>query len=246
MPKPEIIRFDPAVPLQRWPDYPEQEIASGSRASHGHFYVEDQKLGLTAGVWEAEANETHWLNYPVHEFMIILEGEVTIIEDTRQTVIQAGESFVIPRGLRCRWSQKARARKFFVILEDATERSGIPADRAIKLDPKTKLQPSDPPSLSVLLSPVPTQHGKDAYVALDGRFMVGVWDTTGYVRKLIDFPRHELMHILEGSVTLTDHHGEKHVFTAGDTFFVPLGAPNAWSCSDYLRKIYCILMPPNP
>lgn len=246
MEKPNIIRFERDVHVQRWPDYPEEEIASGSRACKGHFYVEDQKLGLSAGVWEAEANETHWLDYPVHEFMIIVEGEVTIIEEKQKTTIKAGESFVIPKGLRCKWSQKGHVRKFFVILEDATESPGKPADRVIKLDPKAKLSSSDPPSSSVLLSPVPTQHGADAYTAMDGRFTVGVWDTTGYSRKLIDFPRHELMHLIEGSVTLTDQAGDKHVFKAGDTFFVPLGAPNAWTCSDYLRKIYCILLPPNP
>lgn len=242
----EIIRFDRNVLLERWPDYPEEEIAAGSRACKGHFYLEDPKLGLTAGVWEAEANETHWIDYPVHEFMVLLEGEVTILEEGRSTRIRAGESFAIPKGLRCRWMQKARVRKFFVIAEDNAEVAGDPNRHMIRIDLKTALVPSDPPSAAVLLSPAPRQHNHDAYVAMDGRFTVGVWDTTAYTRKLIDFPRHELMHLLEGSVTFTDAAGEKHTFKAGDTFFVPLGTPNAWSCPAYLRKIYCILMPPKP
>lgn len=242
----KIIRFDGTVPLHRWPDYPEEEIASGSRASRGHFYLEDPKLGLTTGVWEAEANETHWMEYPVHEFMILLEGSVTILEEGRSTTVRAGESFVIPKGLKCRWMQKAMVRKFFVIVEDSSETARDPVRHMVKVDPGVKLVPSDPPSAAVLLSPTPKQHNHDAYVAMDGRFMVGVWDTTAYTRKLIDFPRHELMHIMKGSVTFTDAEGDKHVFKAGDTLFVPLGTPNAWSCSDSLRKIYCILMPPNP
>jgi len=72
---------------------------------------------------------------------------------------------------------------------------------------------------------------------------VGLWDTTGYHRKLIDFPRHELMHLLEGSVTFTDAKGAAQTFTKGDTFFVPLGAPNSWKSEGYLRKIYCIFLP---
>jgi uncharacterized cupin superfamily protein len=241
-----IIHFDRNVPLSRWPDYPEEEIAEGSRACNGHFYLEDPKLGLTAGVWEAEANATHWIDYPVHEFMILLEGHVTILEEGHSTTIRAGESFVIPKGLRCRWMQKGRVRKFFLIVEDNSEFTVDPRRRMIKIDPKAALASSDPPSPAVLLSPPPTQHSHDAYVGMDGRFTVGVWDTTAYTRKLIDFPRHELMHLLEGSVTFTDAAGEKQTFKAGDTLFVPMGTPNAWSCSAYLRKIYCILMPPKP
>lgn len=242
----EIIRFDRNVPLQKWPDYPEEEIATGSRACKGHFYLEDPKLGLTTGVWEAEANETHWMEYPVHEFMILLEGSVTILEEGRSTTVKAGESFVIPKGLKCRWMQKGRVRKFFLILEDNAEVAADANRHMIKIDPKVALLPCDPPSGAVLLSPAPKQHNHDAYVTMDGRFTVGVWDTTAYTRKLIDFPRHELMHVLEGSVTFTDAAGEKQSFKAGDTFFVPLGTPNAWSSSAYLRKIYCILMPPKP
>ena len=72
---------------------------------------------------------------------------------------------------------------------------------------------------------------------------MGLWDTTGYHRKLIDFPRHELMHLLEGSVTFTDDKGGSQTFKAGDTFFVPLGTPNSWKSEGYLRKIYCIFQP---
>jgi uncharacterized cupin superfamily protein len=70
-----------------------------------------------------------------------------------------------------------------------------------------------------------------------------VWQTTGYTRKLIDFPRHELMHLLEGSVTFTDDEGQQKTFKAGDTFFVPLGTPNAWKSEGTLKKIYCIIQP---
>ena len=72
---------------------------------------------------------------------------------------------------------------------------------------------------------------------------MGVWDTTAYCRKLIPFPRHELMHILEGAVTLTDGDGNHQTFKAGDTFFVPLGAICDWRCEGYVRKIYCIFQP---
>jgi uncharacterized cupin superfamily protein len=240
MSKPAIARYSSAATLEKWPDYPEEEIAAGSRGQSGHMYFEDGKSGLSTGVWQAEASTTRWMEYPVHEFMMILEGKVTIETERGNLSVKAGESFVIPKGLRLRWIQKQRVKKFFVIFE-----GGEPAPKrgAIKIDPGAMLEPSPPPSADMLLSPVPTQHSRDVFTDPSGRFNVGVWDTTGYRRRQIDFPRHELMHLLEGSVTFTDDAGLNQTFTKGDTFFVPLGTPNAWKSEGYLRKIFCIVQP---
>lgn len=245
MPKPAIIRFDANAPLEVWPDFPETEISSGTRASIGHRWIDDKALGLSAGVWEAEANLGRWMQWPVHEFMIILEGEVVMVEEDRETVIGPGESFFIPKGRRCIWNQSGYAKKFMVIFDD---RSGIAANGSqpiFKIDPAVKLQPSAPLAAAMLLSPVPTQHAHEYFADPTGQFTAGVWDTTGYHRKLIDFPRHELMHLIEGTVTFTDDRGASQTFRAGDTFFVPLGTPNSWKSEGYLRKIYCIFQPGN-
>jgi len=238
MPKPAIISFNPNAEMEQWPDFPESEIASGSMAQRGHAWFEDKALGLSAGIWEQEANVTHWMDYPVTEFMLVLEGEVVIVEETGETRIGSGESFIIPKGLRCRWTQAGRVKKFFVILEDSSGPLKL-----IKLNPKVKLQPSTPPSADILHSPVPTQNAHECFEDATGQFTVGIWDTTGYHRKLLDFTRHELMHLLEGSVTFTDDKGASQTFKAGDTFFVPLGTPNSWKSEGYLRKIYCIFQP---
>jgi len=238
MPKPAIISFNANAELAQWPDFPESEIASGSRAQRGHAWFEDKAIGLSAGIWEAEANVSHWMNYPVTEFMLVLEGEVVIVEETGETRIGSGESFIIPKGLRCRWTQPGKVKKFFVILEDSSGPLKV-----IKLDPKVKLQPSTPPSADILHSAVPVQHAHEYFEDATGQFTIGIWDTTGYHRKLSDFPRHELMHLFEGSVTFTGDKGTSQTFKAGDTFFVPLGTPNSWKSEGYLRKIYCIFQP---
>ena len=106
-----------------------------------------------------------------------------------------------------------------------------------------KLDPSTPPAAAMLLSPVPVQHSHDYFSDVTGQLNIGVWDTTGYHRKLIDFPRHELMCLLEGSVEFEDDKGVKQRFSAGDTFFVPLGTPNSWKSEGYLRKIFVIFQP---
>lgn len=243
MPKPSIIALDRHAELAPWPDFDPAEIASGSRAQKGLMWLEDKARGLSCGVWEADANTCHMAEYPVNEFIIVLEGEVVMIEPDRRTVIRAGESFVIPKGCRCSWSQPGRVRKVFVIFDDASGAHNKGPLHVIKFDPRVKLAPSTPPAPAMLQSPVPVQHAHDYFTDATGQFTTGLWDTTGYHRKLIDFPRHELMHLLEGSVTFTDDEGQSRTFNAGDTFFVPLGTPNAWKSEGYLRKIYCIFQP---
>ncbi len=243
MPKPAIIRFDATARMEPWPDMPESEIASGSRAQRGLAWLDDKAHGLSAGLWEAEANIGHWTNYAVNEFMLVLEGEVVIVTETGEVRVRPGESFVIPKGLRCRWTQKGRVRKFFVIFDDSSGAANPAPLQAIKIDPQVTLVPSTPPAPEMLHSPVPTQHAHEYFEDATKQFTVGVWDTTGYRRKLIDFPRHELMHLLEGSVTFTDGSGTAQTFHKGDTFFVPQGTPNSWKSEGYLRKIYCIFQP---
>jgi len=243
MSKPQIIPFDRNVPLAAWEDFPESEIASGTRKHNGATLFEDKARGLSAGVWEQGANESHWINYPVNEFMTVLEGEVVIVEEDRSVSIKAGESFIIPKGLRCRWTQPGHVKKFFVIFDNASGLKNEGALRTIKIDPAVKLEPSTPPAAAMLLSPVPVQHAHDYFSDATGQLNIGVWDTTGYHRKLIDFPRHELMCLLEGSVEFEDDKGVKQRFKGGDTFFVPLGTPNSWRSEGYLRKIFVIFQP---
>ena len=243
MPKPSIIAFDRNARLEPWPDFAESEIATGSRAQNGKICFEDKARGLTAGIWEQQANESHWLNYPVNEWMLVLDGEVVIVEEHTTTAIRAGESFIIPKGLRCRWTQSGYVKKFFVIFDDA---SGLANDgplQVIKIDGRVRLEPSTPPAAAMLLSPAPVQHAHDYFSDATGQLNIGVWDTTGYHRKRSDFPRHELMHLIEGSVTFEDDHGRRQSFKAGDTFFVPMATPNSWKSEGYLRKIFVIFQP---
>lgn len=243
MSKPQIIPFDRNLPLVPWEDFPAEEIISGTRKHNGLTLFEDKARGLSAGIWEQGANESRWIDYPVNEFMTVLEGEVVIVEEDRSVSIKAGESFIIPKGLRCRWTQPGHVKKFFVIFDDASGLKNEGKLRTIKIDPAVKLEPSTPPATAMLLSPVPTQHAHDYFSDATGQLNIGVWDTTGYHRKLIDFPRHELMCLLEGSVEFEDDQGVKQRFTAGDTFFVPLGTPNSWKSEGYLRKIFVIFQP---
>jgi uncharacterized cupin superfamily protein len=232
--------------LQVWPEIPANELAAGAPVQRGHYYLDDKTHGLTAGVWDCTPMTSKSMSYPVNEFMLILEGAVTIVEDGgRETTIKAGESFIIPKGLPCVWKQPQYVRKFFVIFDDA---SGLkPKDptalHVLRPDPKAQLSPCDGPAAALLDSAPPRWHDKLAFADLTGQWTVGVWSTTAYRRKTIDFPRHELMHILEGSVTITEEGQASQTFSAGDTFFVPMGTRCDWRCDGEVRKIYCIFQP---
>lgn len=243
MPKPSIIAFDSNARMEPWPDLPDSEIATGSRAQNGKLFFEDKAIGLIAGIWEQQANEGHWINYPVNEWMLVLEGEVVIVEEHTTTSIKAGESFIIPKGLRCRWTQPGHVKKFFVIHDDTSGLANTGPLRVIKIDPAAALEPSTPPAAAMLLSPVPVQHARDCFCDATGQLTIGMWETTGYHRKLIDFPRHELMHLLVGEVTMDDGAGTIRRFKAGDTFFVPKGTPNSWKSEGALRKIFVNFQP---
>jgi uncharacterized cupin superfamily protein len=110
-------------------------------------------------------------------------------------------------------------------------------------DPRAKLSPSGGPAPELLLSGAPQQHDKQYFADMTGQWTVGVWDSTPYHRKTIPFPRHELMHILEGEVTITEDGQPPRTFKAGDTFVVPMGTPCDWKTTEYIRKIYCIFQP---
>jgi uncharacterized cupin superfamily protein len=241
--RPAILGLDDHAHLEDWPDYPAADIVFGSSAQQGRTWVDDKAHGLWAGVWQAEANTWRMLDYPVNEFMMILEGEAVIVERDRSTTFRAGDCFVVPKGLHCSWRQQGPVRKVFVIFDDASGLATQAPLGVIRINPNVALTPSVAPAANMLLSPRPVQHTHDYFVDASGQMSVGVWDTTGYERKLIDFPRHELMHLIEGSVTFTGAHGEQRTFNAGDTFFVPMGTPNSWKSEGYLRKIFCIFQP---
>jgi uncharacterized cupin superfamily protein len=245
----KVIRFEPrsGAALPRWPDMPRESLESGAPVQSGLAYFEDAAIGLSAGLWECSAFTARLEPYPVHEFMLLLEGEVTIAEaGGRVTTVKAGESFVIPRGLHCQWIQKGRVRKYYVIYEPKDEPAvDVAALRVVKPEHvRAPAESSPPPSAEVLIGPVPKQHGQDCYVDPSGQFQIGTWDTSYYHRKVVPFPRYELMHFLEGSVSITHRDGGTQTFEAGDTLFIPKGTEADFKIGgDYLRKIYAIFAP---
>jgi len=83
---------------------------------HNFFTSADKKL--LAGVWEASPYKERIDGYPVDEFMLVLDGSVTITEEggAGQT-FSAGEAFIIPKGFCGTWENTETMRKYYVIYE---------------------------------------------------------------------------------------------------------------------------------
>ncbi len=87
------------------------------------------------------------------------------------------------------------------------------------------------------------QRTKVVFEDATGQFSAGIWATTAYERRILPFPRYELMHIVEGETAFPDADGDGPTFRAGDTFLVPLGAETGWRGAGDLRKVYCSFQP---
>ena len=72
------------------------------------------------GIWQAEP-ATWRVNYSEHEYCLMLEGQILIREDGgAETLVAAGDSFVVPAGFAGTWQVLAKARKVYVIFEPKT------------------------------------------------------------------------------------------------------------------------------
>ncbi|WP_371317467.1 cupin domain-containing protein [Pseudomonas gingeri] len=72
------------------------------------------------------------------------------------------------------------------------------------------------------------------------KLRVGVWDSTPYERQGRAHKLNELVHLIEGSVTLQGPEGTSLTVNTGDTVFVPQSTPCAWKSTRYVRKFYAV------
>ena len=240
----DAVRFDPRATLEDWGPIEAGELLSGAGRQRGILHVDDRERGLTAGIWACSPFTSRMAPHGNDEFMLLLEGAVEIVEPGgKVTRIVAGEGFVLPKGLVRQWRQEVDVKKVFVILDtpdDAAARDATGLS-VVKLDPAAALSPTPGPGPGMLLSGNPAQRGHEVFEDRTGRLSVGVWESTAYHRKAVPFPRHELMCLLEGSVTITGPGGRPQVFNAGDSFFVPHGAVTDFRTDGLVRKFYAVL-----
>lgn len=245
---PKITRFEPHGPadtgMEEWDPIDPAGLEAGKPVQRGHLYDEESKSGYMVGVWDCTAMTEKFGPYGVNEFMFLLEGSVTMIEENgNEVTISAGESFVLPQGLPCQWKQEGYLRKFFMIYEDSSGQTPEnPSELKVILpqpsgpsDGMKEVENSDP---SIFIGEVPTQHNHTYFEDMTEQMTVGLWDSTPFECAVTPFSQNELIYLLEGSVILTDGEGKPHQFQAGETIYIPKGTLCGWKNTEYVRKIY--------
>ena len=232
--------------LEDWGLWPEHDLVAGEGQQHGRLWLDDKDTGLTVGIWQCSPITARMGPWSTNEVMLLIEGSVVIDHADGSTLdVVAGEAFFIPKGTVCAWRQAGSLKKFFVIHDDASGRTATDASalRARKIALDGELSPTDGPDPSLLSGAVPTCRETVAFTDLTGQLTAGVWSATPYRRKAVPSSRHELMHVLDGTMTLFDEAGREETFAAGETVFVQNGAMTGWSSATEVRKFFCSLIP---
>lgn len=172
---------------------------------------------------------------PADEFVFVLSGEL-VIEGAEPLTLTNDRGAMLPKGLCFTWRAKLGTQAIVMSCDTGDAGSDVPV--AIDLD--AKLVPSNPPAAAVLLSAAPSCRNHTDYRSANGEFSAGVWDSTPYHRRHIDYPHAELMHLLAGSVTFEDEGGNVRTFRKDDVFVVLPGARCSWLSEEDVAKVWVI------
>ena len=92
------------------------ELLKGIPMGLDHAYFARPQAKLRAGIWRSEAYTERYDDYPCDEFMIVLEGEVTLESDDFRETYRKGDAFLVPKGFRGVWHQPVAMLKYYVIV----------------------------------------------------------------------------------------------------------------------------------
>lgn len=212
---------------------------------HLYVYYSDPEIGLSVGVWDTTTMREAFGPYPGDEFIWVLEGEFKMIHDTGESVpVHKNDCAYFRNGIPTSWHQEGYLKKFFITyLDPNAETSKIEsAEGGVgALDSEVEMAPVNTTDPFEIEGEVPAQKNHAIFTNDAGNFHVGTWESGPMVSKMLPFPTHEFVRMLEGEVTITEQDGTVQTFRGGDCFFVPKGTVCSWTIKDHVKKHYAIL-----
>lgn len=110
--------MDPDVPMAPMATTAPFTIAGPKPVQREHIVFTNDTGNMTVGIWDSAAMVSEMEPFPVHEFVQMLEGEVTITaEDGSAQTFRAGDCFFVPKGTVCNWEIKHYVKKYFAVLD---------------------------------------------------------------------------------------------------------------------------------
>lgn len=207
------------VGLTDWPAMNAADLVSGEPVQRGHLNDEDEPTDYSVGLWECTAFVDKPGPYPVDEFMFLLEGCVEMVMPDGSTIkVNAGEAFIIPKGLECQWKMPTTVRKIFMILDgaapDASDNASLHRITVPSLRARENATTAD---LSTKTTHFVNHDNKmSVYTDAFAHDLSARAPSTG---------RH-LVHVMDGEVTFTDDPSDR--FTKGDNFYLMANHDLAW------------------
>ncbi|TJW00091.1 MAG: DUF861 domain-containing protein [Mesorhizobium sp.] len=113
------IRFSSTGPAgwQQLPDHPLEHAELIEGMPVGLDYAYYGRGGVKAGIWRCGPYTEHYDDYPADEFMVVLEGAVTLEAEGFSETYSKGDCFFVPKGFQGIWRQTEPMLKFYVIIE---------------------------------------------------------------------------------------------------------------------------------
>ena len=224
----DIIRFDPNGPngLEEWEQMDYASLVSGEPVQRGHLYHEIEDQGYMVGVWDCTAFTDQMMPYPVDEYMLFLEGDLTMVmSDGAEVQINSGDAFIIPKGLNCQWRQNGYVHKVFMILDGPVPEAENPSLHRVTV--------SDLSAGSASTDLIST---RTDFINAAGTMRVDVESFGAMSQPSTKVEEHLLVSVLAGQLTLND--GETgHAFAKGDTAYIHQGGTVGWTTTNGTRAV---------
>lgn len=243
-----VIRLEPNGPAAT--GMPEMtcdpaDFQSPLPTQHLHVYYDDPDTGFSVGVWDTSTMQEAFGPYPGDEFIWVLEGEFEM-QDAKGGAVHCPPNACVSfrNGAPVSWKQKGYLKKFYITYMDPNKDAPKidTAENAIQLlDPNVTMDVMDNTAPFEIEGARPVQKNHTLFTNDAENFFVGTWKSGPMVSKMLPFPTHEFVRMLDGEVTITEADGTAQTFVGGDCFFVPKGTVCSWDIKTQVKKHYAIL-----